>query len=650
MEKRIQSHSQHHPGWSHALFLLMLIWLASVTTTAGAQPAGISRIFVTGSNAATAPTIELYAYGTDAQGNNVDLSGHAFVVQHGDQVVTEVTVAGERQGATFTIVLLDITPGVARHGATLQQALQQYASPPTMVEQSDYVAIYRVEEVAAVPVLEATSFYNSVRNAFANPPPPNSGPTALYDSVMGLLNNMTALAPAPALAPALVIISDGTDAVSTQFRAGDVPVRAAALGIPVHTIWLDNERLSPALKSEGREYLAQVATGTGGVAVTLVDADSPQEIWNRIASFHRHTVLRYVVPELRGGEYPVVLSLRDNPAIQAQTTVQVSAGAPTVNIILPLESRNLTLTNLDEPVQLSFSTDVRWLDGVQRSLTRAQLLVNGILVQDIDVNRLDRFNASINNFTYGENRVQVAVVDEQGHRAVSPEVVLTINPGATTTIPPEVRPVGRLSRLPDLPSQLGRFWPVLVGCFFVLFILVMMSLLLLVIRRFPILQRLGLQSFLRRLPFLRPYMGEAAQVQQVGQKARHMKGQMGRYAPDVQGQRHGKAAMAMAGRPPAFLEVLESVSRMPSPRIELDQPELRIGRSPAQAEIAFENDITVSRIHASIVKEGDDYRIYDEQSTSGAFINEQRVPEYGLQLVDGDEIRLGAVRLRFRQP
>ena len=67
-------------------------------------------------------------------------------------------------------------------------------------------------------------------------------------------------------------------------------------------------------------------------------------------------------------------------------------------------------------------------------------------------------------------------------------------------------------------------------------------------------------------------------------------------------------------------------------------------------DLAFKDDITMSRIHATIVKEGSDYRIFDEQSTSGSFVNEQRVPDYGIQLIDRDEIRLGGVTLRFRQP
>ncbi len=85
-------------------------------------------------------------------------------------------------------------------------------------------------------------------------------------------------------------------------------------------------------------------------------------------------------------------------------------------------------------------------------------------------------------------------------------------------------------------------------------------------------------------------------------------------------------------------------------RLDLDADELKLGRSSNRADIVFENDNTVSRIHASIVREGSDYRIFDEQSTGGTWVNGQRVPEHGMQLMDRDEIRLGAVRLQFRRP
>ena len=98
----------------------------------------------------------------------------------------------------------------------------------------------------------------------------------------------------------------------------------------------------------------------------------------------------------------------------------------------------------------------------------------------------------------------------------------------------------------------------------------------------------------------------------------------------------------------AYLELLEAVSQVSSP-IPLSMAVVRIGRSPNQANIAFENDVTVSRLHASLMLEGSHYRIFDEQSTSGTWVNERQVPEYGIQLNNGDEIHLGAVHLRFRQ-
>jgi pSer/pThr/pTyr-binding forkhead associated (FHA) protein len=99
----------------------------------------------------------------------------------------------------------------------------------------------------------------------------------------------------------------------------------------------------------------------------------------------------------------------------------------------------------------------------------------------------------------------------------------------------------------------------------------------------------------------------------------------------------------------AHIEVLDAVTDT-QPVFELSRAVEKIGRSPGQSHIAFENDITVSRQHASLHLEGSHYRIFDEQSTSGTWVNDQQVPEYGIQLMDGDEIHLGAVHLRYRQP
>jgi len=98
----------------------------------------------------------------------------------------------------------------------------------------------------------------------------------------------------------------------------------------------------------------------------------------------------------------------------------------------------------------------------------------------------------------------------------------------------------------------------------------------------------------------------------------------------------------------AHLDVLDAQTIM-ADELTLREPEVRIGRSPAQSQIAFRDDITVSRSHAVLRREGNRYRIYDAGSTSGTYVNDRQVPEYGLQLADGDVIQLGAVRLRYIQ-
>jgi hypothetical protein len=154
---------------------------------------------------------------------------------------------------------------------------------------------------------------------------------------------------------------------------------------------------------------------------------------------------------------------------------------------------------------------------------------------------------------------------------------------------------------------------------------------------------------MRRIPFLRPFVSEASQAERYASRGQYMKREAGRYSSDVSGAQSSGKGKSSGARPSAFLEVLESVSAMPD-RLDLDANELRLGRSASQADIVLKGDATVSRKHATIVQEGSDWRIFDERSTSGSWVNEQRVPDYGIQLADGDEIRLGAVRLRFRQP
>ena len=127
-----------------------------------------------------------------------------------------------------------MTSGVAAQIPVLQEAILRYVSSSFMREGIDYVAVYRIGATEAAQVLEPTPFYNTVRNFFATELATEDGPTALYDSAVNLLTQISGLAPDPALVPSLVIVGDGTTQSAASLRPATLRPRPRAgyPGIP----------------------------------------------------------------------------------------------------------------------------------------------------------------------------------------------------------------------------------------------------------------------------------------------------------------------------------------------------------------------------------------------------------------------------------
>ena len=68
-----------------------------------------------------------------------------------------------------------------------------------------------------------------------------------------------------------------------------------------------------------------------------------------------------------------------------------------------------------------------------------------------------------------------------------------------------------------------------------------------------------------------------------------------------------------------------------------------IGRSPECG--IFLDDVTVSRTHAVFTQDGGLWRIEDQGSLNGTFVNRERVDSAALS--DGDEIQIGKYRLTY---
>jgi pSer/pThr/pTyr-binding forkhead associated (FHA) protein len=78
-------------------------------------------------------------------------------------------------------------------------------------------------------------------------------------------------------------------------------------------------------------------------------------------------------------------------------------------------------------------------------------------------------------------------------------------------------------------------------------------------------------------------------------------------------------------------------------RILLDLASTTAGRHP-DSDI-FLDDITVSRRHAEIMREGDIYRVRDAGSLNGTYVNRQRIEESPLN--HGDVLQVGKYKLHF---
>jgi hypothetical protein len=600
--------------WRCTLFLLLLLTLLPAMPARMRAQEPLPQLLISGSDTSSLPSIELHLIGRDGQGNPLDLNATPLMVTHGETAVTP-TVAGSLPVGTLTIFLIDVPTGVAAQIPAIQDAIKQFASPNGgMQEQLDFVAVYEVEAAIADPLLAPTGFYNSVQNLFINDLAPETGTTALIDSLVNLLNQANELRPRPNMAVSIVVISDGTDVVSTQYQPEDVIARATALGIPVHTIWLTNADLPPFSQTTGQTYLADVASATRGGAADLENGAGLINIWQRIAAFRDQTRLRYTVDGLSGGRFPVEVSLVNEPLVSARTEVVVVGSMPAVTLNLPADSASLTLPDLTQPVTLRLGAGVAWLDGVQRVVSSAGLVVNGQRVADIPLNRLEQFDVSIDNFVFGANTLAVTITDEQDLQVTSAPVTLTIAEGQRS-VPADLQPGMSTGRL-------------LLNGFLLLLVLLLFGVLLYLLWQSGYLKNLGDllprgRSQRRRPQPPMPTADAGAPVVEAGSEVSR---------PFVL----------------AHLEVLEAKSSTPK-KLNLDGAVVRIGRSPSQTDIAFREDITMSRLHASLMLEGAHYRIFDEQSTSGTYVNEREAPEYGIQLVDGDEIRLGAVRLRYRQ-
>jgi FHA domain len=596
-----------------AFFVIAFMWAAMALPSKGQEL--LPQIFITGNDVTSPPSAILHVYGRDAEGNAIDFTSEPLVLTNeGTQIAAEVS--GTYPAGTLTVFLIDLPHGIEEQLPAIQQAVQQYSGAGGgMQEQVDAVAIYQVGADGPRQLLAPTTFNNEIQNFFVEDMTPETEATALRDSLGLLLDELDPLKPRPEMVTSVVVISDGTDVVSTEFDDQEIITRANELNVPIHSIWVSGSGLTIDQQEQGKTYLEETAAATRGFSALLDDSATIGQLWNRIASFRDHARVRFQMDELGGGTYEVVLSLASEPTVSDSITVEVPENQPQVSLNIPEGGDEITLQAPNQPVLLRLGATVTWLDGLDRELREARLRVNGLDVVDVPIDQLDDFTVEVSNLDFGSNDVELFVMDEQGLQASNLPAKITVVEGDQQVIPEDLQPQRELGS-----TVLNIF----------LFLVVLGVL-------------VGLFFWLRR-------MGLFERLFPKGRSQSAKQGVTYSTKDDPNGLAVSTAGDLQGGPPfEAHIEIVESVSDMPQ-SLELLGAMIRLGRSPSMSDIAFRDDLTVSRQHAVLMLEGNHFRLFDENSTSGTWVNGRQVPDYGIELADGDEIHIGAVHLVYHQP
>jgi pSer/pThr/pTyr-binding forkhead associated (FHA) protein len=102
-------------------------------------------------------------------------------------------------------------------------------------------------------------------------------------------------------------------------------------------------------------------------------------------------------------------------------------------------------------------------------------------------------------------------------------------------------------------------------------------------------------------------------------------------APSLDDLKASQALLVIKGGPSAGSTVL------------VDKDTTRAGRNPDSD--VFLNDITVSRRHAEIMRDGTAFSIKDAGSLNGTYVNRDRVDS--AELASGDEVQIGKFKIIF---
>jgi hypothetical protein len=448
-------------------------------------------------------------------------------------------------------------------------------------------------------------------------PQPEQEPQTLALLARALASAQANAAPAATVSPddprarfkAIVLFTSAAGLDRYQFPP--LVEEAQAIGVPIFVVAYGPEPAPTTL-----ETLTWLYRPTRGAFAHLAAPDAADDLYEILAANGDQHRVQYRSKLQETGVYSVTISLHQ---AQDQLQFDLALAPPEVEIAWPeTQIRRVgadpeTELSALQPAVQSVPVRVTWPEGTPRAVVGAGLFLNGV-PQPAQVTGAApdlQFEWEIAALDAGEYTLTAQVTDTLGlvaesepHpvtvSAIRPEPLPTPSPAPTAT----TIPVGE-SVLPSLQTEWINLIAAGTGGLFLLLVGVTVL-------------------FLRRR---RPQPDDDIAPPPLLPEAEPLSAR-----PDG----------TLAG---AYLTLLGPETAGPE-QISLPGVNVVLGRDADQVDIPLA-DSSVARLHARIRRRNGAYWLYDEGSASGTFLNFERLGLAPRSLADGDEIRLGRVRLRF---
>ncbi len=446
--------------------------------------------------------------------------------------------------------------------------------------------------------------------------------TPLYAMLIEVINRMDDAPGADIKQKSILVLSDGIDRTSAE-EIGDVIGRANNKHITIMSVKLGPEHSGQA------KNLRRMSRLTNGLYTVFTGVDALSRMYDTLKSQGSQYRLVYQSKIKQAGLHQIQAGVDWNGEVvwSQPEDVSLTLEPPEVHISSPeagmLIERNAERWDEDplfiEPRTIEVISELSWPDEHPREIVRATYLVDGVAIDNLST--LAPYLWNIAALPKGSHALAVEVEDTLGMISLSDPVPITIDisiPPAPTLAPEATVDVDALVEKMVAGEVRRRTSSLTMFSAFAL-LLALLALLLAVV------------VFIRRPKIVRDMTATLAGVV--------------KEATEIFIPRRGVDASVRKAK--AYLIPVDGAGQQADP-IPIRHQTVSIGRDPSRAQIVLANR-SVSRLHASIVEDEDNvFRLRDEGSTGGTYLNYEMVPPEGMILTPGDEIQIGRVRLTFQ--